>query len=205
MPPHQKKQIRLLTDIHPLSSIDSCTPSLTPRPVQFGCMLQRGYYPRADDRLRGTFMVALTQDPLPAILGADSSVEEVTCILVMGMRRTSNKRRALVLSAEVFITARSHRPRANLAKIFPWYVAGRNGYAHRYVVSIVDVRCAGMIVVLAEFLLLVPRECSCQLSRNFCCGFLVVFSEHSNFDASEAQQTMRKRSGEHTAINAESR
>ena len=148
------KKTNTTTDFHPLSSIDSCTPSLTPRPVQFGCMLQRGYYPRADGRLRGTFMVALTQDPLPAILGADSSVEEVTCILVMGMRRTSNKRCALVLSAEVFITARSHRPRANLPKIFPRYVAGRNGYAHRYVVSIiyyfichpiVDVRCAGMI------------------------------------------------------------
>eukprot|EP00752_Nemacystus_decipiens_P017717 g15885.t1 len=44
--------------------------------VQFGCMLQRGYYPYGDDRLRGTFILALTQDPLPAILGADSSDEE---------------------------------------------------------------------------------------------------------------------------------
>lgn len=40
-------------------------------------MLQRGYYPSADDRLRGMFILALTQDPLPAIIGADSDVEEV--------------------------------------------------------------------------------------------------------------------------------
>ena len=40
------------------------------RTVQFGCMLQRGYYPHEDGRLRGTFLLALTQDPLPAIVGA---------------------------------------------------------------------------------------------------------------------------------------
>lgn len=58
------------------------TPSITetplmPRTVQFGCMLQRGYYPTADERLRGTFVLAVTQDPLPISLGAQSSTDAV--------------------------------------------------------------------------------------------------------------------------------
>lgn len=34
--------------------------------MQFGCMVQRGYYPSKDERLRGTFVVSPAQDVLPA-------------------------------------------------------------------------------------------------------------------------------------------
>lgn len=70
----------------------ACSPSSRPRPcrtihrtlyvfkttppVQFGCMVHRGYYPRADGRLRGTFVLALTQDPLPLILGVRDSDDD---------------------------------------------------------------------------------------------------------------------------------
>lgn len=40
-------------------------------------MLQRGHYPSADGRLRGTFVLVLIQDPLPAVLGAGRLAEEV--------------------------------------------------------------------------------------------------------------------------------
>ena len=33
--------------------------------MQFGCMVQRGYYPSGDERLRGTFVVSPAQDVLP--------------------------------------------------------------------------------------------------------------------------------------------
>lgn len=36
--------------------------------MQFGCMVFRGYYPMADERLRGTFLISPVQDALPAFL-----------------------------------------------------------------------------------------------------------------------------------------
>lgn len=55
----------------------------TSRAVQFGCMLQRGYYPITDSRLRGTFILALTQDPLPVMLSAESTGEEVSYTMIV--------------------------------------------------------------------------------------------------------------------------
>lgn len=36
--------------------------------MQFGCMVYRGYYPMADERLRATFLISPVQDALPAFL-----------------------------------------------------------------------------------------------------------------------------------------
>lgn len=42
--------------------------------MQFGCFVQRGYYPRENPRLRGTFIVSPAQDVLPLFLDAGGSV-----------------------------------------------------------------------------------------------------------------------------------
>lgn len=40
-------------------------------------MLQRGYYPSTDERLRGTFLLSPVQDLLPLYLGADAFIASV--------------------------------------------------------------------------------------------------------------------------------
>eukprot|EP00903_Cladosiphon_okamuranus_P010126 g9589.t1 len=49
--------------------------------IQFGCMVQRGYYPTEDDRLKGTMILSPAQDSLPLFLETAESVTKTAAVI----------------------------------------------------------------------------------------------------------------------------
>ncbi|CAM9178383.1 unnamed protein product, partial [Hapterophycus canaliculatus] len=70
--------------------------------MQFGCMVQRGYYPSQDERLRGTFVISPTQDALPAFIAPEGNTtdeaedEGVTVTALWGAASYTGQARSLL-------------------------------------------------------------------------------------------------------------
>ena len=77
--------------------------------MQFGCMLQRGHYPLAEDKLRGTFLISSAHDAVPGLQlnrhGAFEVLQSLLRLSVMFLHIATNQSPPF----NVYIVFRHHK------------------------------------------------------------------------------------------------